>query len=145
MSKLLKILGYIWATPTTLGALILWFLPMLVLRQLNCAGWKWGALEWTIIRGSWMYNNYGIEWAATTLGYNIMYNPDYIDDATTKVHERRHVVQDWILGPLFLPIYLILCLPFGYTDNPFEVDARNFAKKIMGPPDQSLHFLTTFF
>lgn len=47
------------------------------------------------------------------------------------LHERRHVQQALILGPLYLPLYLTLCLwglllpgKHWYDDHPMEVHAR---------------------
>jgi hypothetical protein len=39
-------------------------------------------------------------------------------------HERRHVAQNLVLGPLFLPLYVLLWLAFGYDRQPLERDAR---------------------
>jgi hypothetical protein len=39
-------------------------------------------------------------------------------------HERTHVRQYCALGPLFIPVYLALAIPFGYRRHPMEVSAR---------------------
>ena len=39
-------------------------------------------------------------------------------------HERRHVRQYCVWGPLFIPVYLLLAAVYGYRRHPFEVDAR---------------------
>ena len=46
-------------------------------------------------------------------------------------HERQHVRQYCAWGPLFIPVYLLLALPFGYLRHPMERAARRAA----GEPD----------
>lgn len=38
-------------------------------------------------------------------------------------HERHHVRQYMVWGPLFIPAYLLLALPFGYRRHPMELAA----------------------
>jgi hypothetical protein len=35
-------------------------------------------------------------------------------------HERHHVRQYCAWGPLFIPVYLLLAVPFGYRRHPME-------------------------
>jgi hypothetical protein len=42
-------------------------------------------------------------------------------------HERHHVRQYAVLGPLFLPVYFLLAIPFGYRRHPMERRARRAA------------------
>jgi hypothetical protein len=35
-------------------------------------------------------------------------------------HERHHVLQYMAWGPLFIPIYFLLAIPFGYRRHPME-------------------------
>lgn len=46
-------------------------------------------------------------------------------------HERHHVRQYCAWGPLFIPVYLLLAVPFGYRKHPMERAARRAA----GEPD----------
>lgn len=39
-------------------------------------------------------------------------------------HEAHHVKQYAAWGPLFIPTYLLLAVPFGYRRHPMEVRAR---------------------
>lgn len=48
-------------------------------------------------------------------------------------HERHHVTQYEILGPLFLPTYVWLFLVRGYRSHPFEMEAEEAARRA-GPP-----------
>jgi hypothetical protein len=166
MKRVLKALGYVWATPTTLFFLILFLLPMWFFGQFKPLRWADGAWEWVIVKDSFFYAIYGEAWAATTLGYCIMLNPDYVDNPMTHVHERRHVWQNWVLGPFFLLVYFIGYLIsfvrgiwlhktehtnasvgwWFYYWNPLELDAvaheRDYfpPNKNITPPKQG-HFL----
>jgi hypothetical protein len=40
------------------------------------------------------------------------------------VHERHHVLQAMMWGPLFIPAYLLLAIPYGYHRHPMERGAR---------------------
>jgi hypothetical protein len=42
-------------------------------------------------------------------------------------HERHHVRQYMLWGPLFIPVYLVLAVPFGYRRHPMERAARRAA------------------
>jgi hypothetical protein len=61
---------------------------------------------------------------ATTLGFCILFSPGSSQDPRTAVHERRHVAQNLVLGPLFMPLYGLLWLLYGYRAHPLERDAR---------------------
>ena len=39
-------------------------------------------------------------------------------------HERHHVRQYCAFGPLFLPVYFLLAIPYGYRRHPLERRAR---------------------
>ena len=38
-------------------------------------------------------------------------------------HERHHVRQYMAWGPLFIPAYFLLAIPFGYRRHPMELAA----------------------
>jgi hypothetical protein len=42
-------------------------------------------------------------------------------------HEQHHIRQYCAWGPLFIPVYLALAVPYGYRRHPFEVAARRAA------------------
>jgi hypothetical protein len=42
-------------------------------------------------------------------------------------HERHHVRQYMAWGPLFVPVYLLLAIPFGYRRHPMERAAERAA------------------
>ena len=103
--------GYLWSLPNTLiGVLLmLWYLPTSI-------RWKDGCIEAiprkTLIGGPLV--------GAQTFGWIIFCRDEHQRSRSSlAVHERVHVVQGFILGPLFLPLY---GLPFlwcyyvrGYT------------------------------
>jgi len=43
------------------------------------------------------------------------------------VHERHHIRQYMAWGPLFIPVYLALGIPYGYRRHPMERAARRAA------------------
>jgi hypothetical protein len=126
MRRLLYGLGYLWAAPTTAACLIVFLLPMWALRQVRPLRWRAGAWEWLVIPGPRFWRRYSVQggWWATTLGWCILFSPPAEENARTAVHERRHVAQNLVLGPLFMPLYAALWLAFGYRAHPLEVDAR---------------------
>lgn len=62
--------------------------------------------------------------AAVTLGRTIVVHPDVKLTERLVRHELEHVRQ-WQSYPATFPVrYVLAHLRHGYTDNPFEVDAR---------------------
>src|SRR5437762_3679626 len=118
-------LGYLWAAPTTLGCLLVFLLPMWALRQAQPGRWRDGAWEWTVTTGSRFWRWYALVggWGGTTLGCCILLATP-ADVVRLAVHERRHVAQNLVLGPMFLPLYVLLWLVVGYDRHPLERDAR---------------------
>jgi len=124
-------LGYPWAAPTTLACLVVFLLPMWALRQAQPGHWRDGAWEWTVTTGSRFWRWYARDggWGATTLGWCILFATS-ADVVCLAVHERRHVAQNLVLGPLFMPWYALLWLVFGYERHPLERDARAAAVEV---------------
>jgi hypothetical protein len=44
-------------------------------------------------------------------------------EGTLLAHEAHHVRQYAAWGPFFIPVYLLLAIPFGYRRHPMEVRA----------------------
>ncbi|TMA45684.1 MAG: hypothetical protein E6J82_01465 [Deltaproteobacteria bacterium] len=122
----MKRLGYLWAAPTTVACLALFLLPMWALRQMRPDRWRDGAWEWLVVPGSGFERRWahGSGWCGVTLGCCILFASE-ADALRLAVHERRHVVQNLILGPLFMPLYVLLWLAYGYERHPLERDARS--------------------
>jgi hypothetical protein len=49
-------------------------------------------------------------------------------DGRLLAHERHHVRQYMAWGPLFLPVYLLLTIPYGYCRHPMELAAIRAAE-----------------
>ena len=45
-------------------------------------------------------------------------------------HERHHIKQYCALGPLFIPVYLGLAIPYGYKRHPLEIRAMRAAGEL---------------
>lgn len=48
-------------------------------------------------------------------------------EGTLLRHERHHLRQYCAWGPLFIPVYLLLAIPYGYRRHPMELAARRAA------------------
>lgn len=114
-------IGYLWAAPNSLLGLLLIPLALAGGRVRSCRGTLeacGGGLKWLL----------GPYAEAVTLGHVILAkHPHSLN--RWRAHERRHVRQNEIWGPLFIPAYLlssVWCLLRGrrpYRDNPFERQA----------------------
>jgi hypothetical protein len=132
--SLLVGLGMLWTLPNS-------FLGLL----LGVAGMPLGArAQWRVREHALVFNRWPWPWGtggALTLGNVIIYTGDElatpcltyahragrrVDNAILLVdHERAHVYQYMLLGPLFLPVYL-LCGGVSVR-NPFERAADRYA------------------
>lgn len=66
--------------------------------------------------------------AAMTVGFVIL----SAEPVTGRLlaHERHHVRQYCALGPLFLPAYFLLAIPYGYRRHPMELAAQRAAGEL---------------
>ena len=114
-------LGYVWALPLT----ILGVLQALVGGARPLA-WDRGVWYWTARQSgicAWFFRRYRM--AAYTWGAVITWaDPVLATSRRLRLHERRHVWQCMVLGPLIVPAYLVCLACYGYQRNPLEVDAR---------------------
>lgn len=123
---LLEGLGFVWAMPNTLLGLVV------------------GALTFQTPRihgGAIVFDREprGVTWllramnrTAMTLGFVIVSAAPV--EGRLLAHERHHVRQSMLWGPLFVPVYLALALPFGYRRHPMERAARRAAGEIQPGP-----------
>jgi hypothetical protein len=114
-----KALGFVWTLPNTvLGVL----LGVFTFQRPRIHG---GALVFD--RGprglSWVMSR--MHRSAMTVGFVILSAVPL--DGPLLTHERHHVRQYMAWGPLFIPAYLVLAVPFGYRRHPFERAARRAA------------------
>ena len=127
-----RVLGVVWTLPNTLLGLIA-----------GAAGMPWGARprfnrrDFAVVFHYWPWGPGG----AITLGNTILHTGDTLDCECVTYehragqqqhpliklgdHERAHVYQYMVLGPLFLPVYL-LCGGVSVR-NPFERAADRYA------------------
>lgn len=109
-------LGFVWTSPNTLLGLALGALTFqrprlahgLVLFDRRPRGLTW--LLRTARRG------------AMTVGFVVLSATPV--EGRLLAHEAHHVRQYCAWGPLFIPIYLLLAIPFGYRRHPMEARAR---------------------
>lgn len=129
-NRTMRTFAYLWALPNTLLGLAL--LPLALLpggRVCRVTGVLevWGPPVAGFLRLATPLVAGGA--AAVTLGHVVLARDDFVRQAT-RVHERAHVRQYEVWGPLFLPAYgcaSLFCLCTGrrpYYDNPFERAAR---------------------
>lgn len=123
-----RLIGYVWASPVTVGALILVLVGIITGGRADVVR---GAVE---IHGglvAW-FLRHGMPWfgpaAAMTLGHVILGRDTACLDRS-RDHEHAHVRQYERWGLLFIPAYLsasVWCWLRGYDaylDNPFERQA----------------------
>jgi hypothetical protein len=63
--------------------------------------------------------------SAMTVGFVILSSAPL--EGRLLAHERHHVRQYMAWGPLFIPVYFLLAIPFGYRRHPMERAAERAA------------------
>ena len=116
---LLEGLGFVWAMPNTLLGLVLGALTFQAPRIHG------GAIVFD--RGPRGVTRLlrAMNRTAMTLGLVIVSAAPV--EGRLLAHERHHVRQSMLWGPLFVPVYLALAIPFGYRRHPMERAARRAA------------------
>jgi hypothetical protein len=114
---------------TPLGLLVgtpLQLPPHLLARypELGSASWRRGGLFLRI--GGWLLGRSTV--SGVTLWRTIWLASDDVMHPELLLHELRHVHQ-FAEDPLFALRYLWCSLRHGYTNNPYEADARAFAAR----------------
>jgi hypothetical protein len=112
-------LGFVWTSPNTLLGLLLGLLTFqsprlahgLVLFDREPRGLT-ALMRWA---------NRG----AMTVGFVVLSATPV--EGRLLAHEAHHVRQYCAWGPLFIPVYLALAIPFGYRRHPMESRARRAA------------------
>jgi hypothetical protein len=56
--------------------------------------------------------------SAMTIGFVVLSSRPL--EGRLLAHERHHVHQYMVWGPLFIPVYFLLAIPFGYRRHPME-------------------------
>jgi hypothetical protein len=119
----LTVLGFLWTLPNTLIGVVLGLLTF--------------QTPW-IHGGALVFDRQGrgLTWllarmhrVAMTVGFVIVSATPV--EGRLLAHERYHIRQYMAWGPLFIPVYLVLAIPYGYRRHPMERRARSAA----GEPD----------
>jgi hypothetical protein len=116
MHPLLRALAYAWASPNTLLGLVMGALSFQAPRSMH------GILVFDgpprgSLRALDLFNR-----AAITYGHVVLSNRRL--EGSLLTHELHHVWQYERLGPLYIPIYVVVWLFMGYRRHPFEMAAR---------------------
>ena len=113
---LLRAVVYLWASPNTVLGILFGLLafqrPRLVRGVLLFDGPPRG-----FTAGLRLFRR-----AAVTFGHVVLGNRPV--EGRLLAHERHHVWQYERLGPLYLPIYLLVWVFTGYRRHPFELAAK---------------------
>jgi hypothetical protein len=112
-------LGFVWTLPNTVVGVVLGLLtfqrprmigPVLVFDRRP--------------RGlTWLFSK--MNRSAMTIGFVILSAVPV--EGSLLAHERQHIRQYCVWGPLFIPVYFLLAVPFGYGRHPFERAATRAA------------------
>ena len=116
---MLNILRGVVGTPYNLPAQLLAQYP-----ELGDASWRRGGLALRI--GGWCLGRSTA--SGITLWRTVWLSPESAPEPEVLLHELRHVHQ-FEADPLFPLRYLWRGVRHGYTDNPYEADARAFAAR----------------
>jgi len=121
----LRLLAYVWTSPNTVLGLIFGLLSFQRPRSSN------GLLIFDgATRGSlWVIAKF--RRAAITYGHVVLSNPPL--EGRLLVHELHHVRQYERLGPLYIPLYLLIYVFTGYRRHPFEEAARLAELQVTAP------------
>jgi hypothetical protein len=114
-------LGFLWTLPNTLLGL---FLGLLTFQKPRVVS---GAIVFDRASRGASAALRLIHRTAMTVGVVIVANRPL--DPTLLAHERHHIRQYRQWGPFFIPVYLLLAVPFGYRRHPFERAATQAAAK----------------
>jgi hypothetical protein len=117
---LVTLLGFVWTLPNTLLGLVLGLLTFQTPRAHDGL-----VLFDRRARGvTWLMPRLGR--SAMTVGLVILAARPL--EGRLLAHERHHVRQYLAWGPLFIPVYLLLAIPFGYRRHPMERAAQRAAE-----------------
>jgi hypothetical protein len=122
-ASVLTVIGFVWTLPNTVIGLVLGLLTFQAPRLHG------GALVFDRAPRGLTRAMRAMNRAAMTVGFVIVSGVPV--EGRLLLHERHHIRQSMQWGPLFIPIYLLLAVPYGYRRHPMERAARRAA----GEPD----------
>ncbi len=117
-------LGFIWTLPNTMLGLVVGLLTFQPPRLSD------GALIFDRVPRGVTALMPKANRAAMTIGFVIVSARPVT--GTLLAHERHHIRQYGAWGPLFIPVYLVLAIPYGYRRHPMELRAQRAAGEL--PP-----------
>lgn len=109
-------LGFIWTSPNTLLGLLLGVFTFQKPRLAD------GALIFDRAPRGLTALMLAFNRAAMTIGFVIVSARPVT--GRLLVHEQHHIRQYCVWGPLFIPVYLLLAIPYGYRRHPMEIRAQ---------------------
>jgi hypothetical protein len=115
MGPLLRSLAYVWASPNTLLGLLLGALSFQRPRS------EHGILVFDGPPRGFVGLLRLFKRSAISFGHVVLSNRPL--EGSLLIHERHHVWQYERLGPLYIPIYLLVWVFMGYERHPFELAA----------------------
>jgi hypothetical protein len=115
-------LGFVWTLPNTLLGLVAGALTFQRPRVVQ------GALVFDRGPRGLTAVMRAFDRAAMTVGYVIVSSAPV--EGTLLRHEQHHIRQYERWGPFFIPVYLLLAIPYGYRHHPMELAAMRAAGEI---------------
>jgi hypothetical protein len=84
-----------------------------------------------IFEHSWFNRLHGSPLAVTRRGKIYLRGSaaEFFANTDLVLHEYFHVLRQWDNGRMTLLRYVLACLRKGYWNNPYEIEARRFAKR----------------
>jgi hypothetical protein len=116
MTDLLRALVYAWTLPNTLLGLVLGALSFQRPRRVG------GILVFDAGSRGFLRLLHVFRRSAITYGHVVLSNRPV--EGRLLAHELRHVWQYQRLGPLYIPLYVLIWIFTGYRGHPFEEAAR---------------------
>ena len=113
---LLRFVAYVWASPNTLLGLLFGVLSFQRPRLES------GVILFDRHLRGFVWTLHLFRRAAVTYGHVVL--ADRSVEGSLLVHELHHVRQYERLGPLYIPLYILIWLFTGYRGHPFEEAAR---------------------
>jgi hypothetical protein len=114
-----EFLGFVWTVPNTVLGLLLGLLTFQAPRAHG------GAIVFDREPRGLTRALRAMDRTAMTVGFVIVAAVPV--EGRLLLHERHHIRQYMAWGPFFIPVYLLLAIPFGYKRHPMERAARRAA------------------
>jgi hypothetical protein len=115
--RLLRALAYVWASPNTLIGLVFGALCFQKPRVAD------GILVFDGSARGFLWALRAFKRSAITYGHVVLSNRPL--EGWLREHELHHVWQYERLGPLYIPLYVVVWVFTGYRRHPFELAARS--------------------